>query len=177
MKSNSTGSKHTSSQDTLDHAAFPISLSLSDVLARYWFELKKILPADEVHIVDPYMLDSGGADAATYAGNVTSLLSPAVRGAKRLVFVHGKAGPDLGELLDTDIATLNPSIDVLFTRGSAMHSRYVIADRARALGMEFSFNRIGKSFGTVSLVDDPSDLAGILGELQRLTQTSPKRGS
>lgn len=34
--------------------------------------------------------------------------------------------------------------------------------------MEFSFNRIGKSFGTVSLVDDGEDLAGVLEELERL---------
>jgi len=65
---------------------------------------------------------------------------------------------------------------VQFCMGTEMHSRYLIADRSRVLRMEFSFNRIGKSFGTVSLVEDPEDLAGIVHELDRLDPASPTNG-
>jgi len=168
MKANSTGDSD-SRATHLEHSAFPTSLSLPDVLARYWSELRKILPADELHVVDPYVLDSGGADAVTYAGDVTSLLGPALRLVKRVVFVHEKPRVGIRELIETDIALFDATTEVSFHRGTAMHSRYVVADRSRALRMEFSFNRIGKSFGTVSLVDDGEDLAGVLEELQRLS--------
>lgn len=144
-------------------------MSLPDVLAKYWSELRKILPANELHVVDPYILDSGGADAATYAGDVTSLLGPALRRVNRVVFVHDKPRVGIRELLESDIALVDATTEVHFHRGTVMHARYVVADRSRALRMEFSFNRIGRSFGTVSLVDDGEDLAGVLEELERLS--------
>lgn len=170
MEAKANGTSDSDSRAThLEHSAFPTSLSLPDVLARYWSELRKILPADELHVVDPYILNAGGADAATYAGNVTSLLGPALRGVQRVVFVHDKPRVGIRELIERDVALLDATLEVNFHNGTGMHSRYVVADRARALRMEFSFNRIGRTFGTVSLVDAGEDLTGVLEELERLS--------
>jgi hypothetical protein len=49
-----------------------------------------------------------------------------------------------------------------------MHSRYVVADRARVIRMEFSFNRIGRTFGTVSVLEVDEDHAGIIDDIKRL---------
>lgn len=152
----------------LETSAFPTSLPLVEVLARFWTELKKILPADELHVIDPYALDPGGEDPATYAGNVASLLVPALRVVRSVVVVHGKPREGLRELLSHDISLVNAETEIQFQRGSEMHARYLVADRARALRMEFSFNRIGKSFGTVSVVNETEDLAAIVDELERL---------
>ncbi|MFA4930093.1 MAG: hypothetical protein WC558_16375 [Patulibacter sp.] len=152
----------------LEHGAFPTTLSFFDVTAKFWTELRKILPAQEVHVVDPYLLDAGGEDPATYAGNIASLLKPALASAGTIVIVHAKARDGIQGLLEKNVAALNRSAQMRFRRGTGMHARYLIADRSRALRMEFSFNRIGKSFGTVSLVEGTEDLAGIVGELNRL---------
>jgi hypothetical protein len=85
-----------------------------------------------------------------------------------VVVVHGKPREGIRELLARDIALVSSETDIQFQRGSEMHARYLVADRSRALRMEFSFNRIGKSFGTVSLVEDAEDLAGIVDEVERL---------
>lgn len=161
---------------TLEHGAFPTSLSFFDVTSKFWTELRKILPAQEVHVVDPYLLDAGGEDPAVYAGNVASLLKPALMSAGTVVVVHAKPREGIRGLLEKNIATLNGGAQVQFCMGTEMHSRYLIADRSRVLRMEFSFNRIGKSFGTVSLVEDPEDLAGIVHELDRLDPASPTNG-
>lgn len=154
---------------TLTHSAFPTSLPMFEVVTKFWTELKKILPAHELHVIDPYVLDAGGAeDPATYAGNVTSLLTPALRSVKRVVVVHGKPREGVRDFLTRDIALMNSETEVQFHKGKEMHARYLVADRSRVLRMEFSFNRIGKSFGTVSLVEDEEDLAGILHEVERL---------
>ena len=42
-------------------------LSPLDVVAKFWGEIKKLVPATELHVVDPYLLDGGGLDPATYA--------------------------------------------------------------------------------------------------------------
>ena len=152
----------------LEESAFPTSLPLVEVVAKFWIELKKILPADELHVIDPYVLDAGGADPATYAGNVVALLTPALRVVKRAVVVHGKPREGIRELLAQDIALVGTQAEIQFQKGSEMHARYLVADRSRALRMEFSFNRIGTTFGTVSLVEDAEDLAGILDEVERL---------
>lgn len=51
----------------LEHASFPATLSPLDVVAKFWGEIKKLVPATELHVVDPYLLDGGGLDPATYA--------------------------------------------------------------------------------------------------------------
>lgn len=155
----------------LEESAFPTDLPLVDVIARFWTELRKILPANEMHVIDPYALDAGGGDATTYAGNVVALLTPALRVARRVIVVHGKPREGVRELLAQDIALVNADVEIKFRRGSEMHARYIVADRSSALRMEFSFNRIGKSFGTVSVVEGEEDLAGIIEELERLHPT------
>lgn len=152
----------------LEEAAFPTSLSTLDVATKFWGEIEKIAPKDELHVIDPYLLDSGGQDPATYAGNVTALLKPALLVANRVVLVHNKPREGVRELLERDFALVNKDARLDFTKGSHMHGRYIIGDRCRALRLEFSFNRIGKTFGTVSFVEDLDDLAGILDELERL---------
>lgn len=140
-----------------------------EVVDRFWTELRKILPANELHVIDPYVLDAGGTDdPATYAGNVVSLLTPALRVVQHVVVVHGKPRAGVRDLLARDIGIVNAGATIHFRKGSEMHARYLVADRSRVLRMEFSFNRIGKSFGTVSLVEDEADLAGILDEVERL---------
>lgn len=153
---------------TLTHSAFPTSLTSIEVVSKFWTELRKILPASELHVIDPYVLDDGGANPATYAGDVASLLRPALRVVKRVVFVYGKPRQGIPELLAGDIALVNSEVDVQFHKGTEMHARYLVADRSRAIRMEFSFNRIGKSFGTVSIVEDVEDIAGIVAEIRRL---------
>lgn len=130
--------------------------------------MKKLLPAEKLHVLDPYVLDPGASEPGLYAGNVVSLLKPALMTVSRTVFIHAKPRDGILELLTEDMGLLGSETALHFRRGSGMHARYLIGDRARALRMEFSFNRIGKSFGTVSLVEDPQDLAGILAELNRL---------
>lgn len=160
------------SAEHIEHSAFPRSLPSLEVLTRFWTELKKILPADELHVIDPYALDAGGADLANYAGQVTSLLTPALRVVRNVVVIHGKPREGirdhLAQHIAKQIALLNAETEVQFQKGSEMHGRYLVADRARALRMDFSFNSIGKSFGTVSVVDDAEDLAGVVNELERL---------
>lgn len=153
---------------TLAHSAFPTSLTSFEVVAKFWTELRRILPANELHVIDPYILDDGGMDPATYARDVVSLLGPALRVVNRVVVVYGKPRQGIRELLARDIALVNSETDVQFHKGSEMHARYLVADRSRALRMDFSFNRIGKSFGTVSLVEDIEDIAGIVVEIGRL---------
>lgn len=152
----------------LQESAFPTSLSLFDIATRFWSELKKVLPAAELHVIDPYILDAGGTDPATFAGNVVSLLKPALTDVDQLVVVHAKAREGIQVLLTRDIGLVASDLSVRFEHGTEMHARYLVADRSRVLRMEFSFNRIGKSFGTISLVEDDADRKGILGELQRL---------
>lgn len=153
---------------TLSHGAFPTSLTSLEVVAKFWTELRKILPASELHVIDPYVLDDGGADPATYAGDIVSLLTPALRVVERVVIVYGKPREIIRDLLAQDLALMNSEINIEFQKGSEMHARYLVADRSRALRMEFSFNRIGRSFGTVSLVENAEDIAGILDEVNRL---------
>jgi hypothetical protein len=152
----------------LEESAFKADLPLVEVLAKFWKELKKLLPATELHVVDPYLLDAGGADAEYYAGNVVSLLNPALRQVDKVVFVYAKAREGIQPLIEADAHLVNSSASIVFRQGTKMHPRYLIADRSRVLLMEFSFNRIGKTFGTVSQVTDPEDLASILDELERL---------
>lgn len=152
----------------LEHSAFPTDLPLFEVMGRFWGELKNVLPADELHVVDPYLLDAGGADPATYAGNVVGLLKVGLTSVRRVVFVHAKERDGIRDLIGEDALLVNPDLSVRFVKGTGMHARYLIADRRRVLRMEFSFNRIGKHFGTISQVNDPQDLSGILDELQRL---------
>lgn len=160
----------------VEESAFPTSLSLLEVLTKFWGEVKKIAPSSELHVVDPYLLDAGGQDPDTYAGNVTALLKPVLATASHIVLVHGQLREGIRELLERDFALVsNASLD--FVRGSQMHARYVVGDRSRVLRMEFSFNRIGKTLGTVSLVEDPDDLAGILHELERLHPTVNRSSS
>lgn len=155
----------------LEHGAFPSNLSRPDVILKFLTELKKILPADEIHVIDPYALDAGGGDAATYARDVVALLKPALQVARHVVFIYGKPGEEVREFIMQDIALVNPKVEVEFRRGNKMHARYLVANRSRALRMEFSFNRIGKYFGTISLVEGDEDLAGIVDELERLHPT------
>lgn len=154
------------------HSAFPASLPPFEVIARFWTELKKILPANEMHVIDPYVLDDGGADPVTYAEGVASLLRPALRVVERLVVLHGKPNEGIRELLARDIARVNSQTSIEFKRGSNMHARYLVADRSRALRMEFSFNRMVRSFGTAFLVEDAEDLARIVDEVERLHPAS-----
>lgn len=156
----------------LEEAAFPTSLPLVEVIVKFWGEIKKIAPADELHVIDPYLLDAGGEDSATYAGNVTALLKPALVGATHVVLIHGKPRAGIRELLVRDFALVNAGASLDFRRGSQMHGRYIVGDRSRVLRLELSFNRIGKTFGTVSVVEDSEDLTGILQELERLHPTS-----
>jgi hypothetical protein len=97
-------------QTWLQESAFPTSLSLFEVVAKFWTELKKLLPAKELHVIDPYLLDAGGSDAAVYAGNVVSLLKPAFNVVGRLVIVHGKPREGIRELLTEDISRVSPDI-------------------------------------------------------------------
>lgn len=156
----------------LEEAAFPTSLSLIEVVAKFWGEIKKIAPASELHVIDPYLLDAGGQDPATYARNVTALLKPALAVTKRVVLVYNKPREGIRELLERDFELVNKDAGLDFKKGSQMHGRYIIGDRCRALRLEFSFNRIGKTFGTVSFVQDPEDVTGILHELERLHPNS-----
>ncbi|WP_139219862.1 hypothetical protein [Curtobacterium sp. YR515] len=153
---------------SLQHTAFEPNLPMFEVVAKFWVEVRKILPAEHVHVIDPYMLDAGGEKPATYAANVAALLKPAITNTRRLTFVYQRTRGDVGRLLKADIDLLNASTAVTFHQGSGMHARYIVADRSRVLRMEFSFNRIGKSFGTVSQVLDEEDRSAIVAELDRL---------
>lgn len=155
-------------RDWLQHGAFPTSLSLEQIVGTYWRELKQILPAEEVLIVDPYLLDAGGEDPHLYAGNVTSLLKPVLDAVRRLVLIHGKPRQGIQERLECNFTAAAPGAALVFQRGGDMHSRYLVADRARVIRMEFSFNRIGRVFGTVSVVENDEDRIGILKEVNRL---------
>ncbi|MGN7150375.1 hypothetical protein ACTHQ6_15435 [Arthrobacter sp. SAFR-179] len=150
------------------HAAFPTSLSPKQIVETYWRELKQILPADEVVVVDPYMLDGGGEDPHLYAGNVTNLLLPVLDVVQRLVLMHGKPRQGIQERLERNFKAAAPGTALVFHRAVDLHSRYLVADRLRVIRMEFSFNRIGKVFGTVSVVENEEDRVGILGEVDRL---------
>lgn len=152
----------------LEHASFPASLSPLEVVAKFWDEVRKLVPATELHVVDPYLLDAGGLDPATYAGHVATLLKPALADAQRVVLVYDKAREGTRELLERYFGLINKDASLAFIRGSQMHGRYIIGDRCQVLRMEFSFNRIGMTFGTVSVVDDAEDRTGILHELKRL---------
>lgn len=156
----------------LQHSAFAPNLPMFEVVAKFWVEIRKILPAEHIHVIDPYILDAGGEQSATYAANVASLLKPAVTGSQRVTFVYQKNRSNIDRLLKGDLALLDASTTVSFHQGSGMHARYIVADRSRVLRMEFSFNRIGRSFGTVSLVIDEEDRAGIVDELNRLDPPS-----
>ena len=156
----------------LQHSAFPVGLDMIEVLTRFWGELDQILPARIIHVVDPYFLDAGGESTYTHAGNVASLLRPALRTAEEIRLIHSRQREGVTAATEECFLRVNPDIDIVFHRGTQMHARYVIADHTRVLRMEFSFNRIRKSFGTVSVVSDPSDLEGILGELRRLEERS-----
>ncbi|MDA3804784.1 hypothetical protein PED38_08240, partial [Clavibacter sp. CT19] len=110
----------------------------------------------------------GGEENATYAGNVAALLKPLVREASEITFVYQKQGDEVGQMIKANLRMLNPDIGITYRKGTRMHARYIVSDRSRALRLEFSLNRIGKSFGTISLVTDEEDLAGIVTELERL---------
>ena len=71
-------------------------------------------------------------------------------------------------MLERYFGLINKDASLAFKRGDQMHGRCIIGDRCRVLRMEFSFNRIGMTFGTVSFVEDAEDLTGILHELDRL---------
>lgn len=154
--------------EPLEHAAFPSDLPLTDVVTKFWGEVRKIMPTNELHVIDPYLLDAGGQDGATYAGNVATLLNPALARTRHVVLVYSKSRDGIRELLEQDFLRVNRSARLDFIRGTQMHGRYIIGDRRHALRLEFSFNRIGRTFGTVSVVEDAEDLAGILQELERL---------
>ncbi|MFJ6003659.1 hypothetical protein [Arthrobacter sp. NPDC092385] len=158
----------TSTLEYIQESAFPTDLPLFDVLSKFWSELKRILPANHLHVIDPYVLDAGGADPEIYAGNVAALLKPALENVSSVTFVHGKIREGVQDFLRQDIALINPSLSVQLHKGREMHSRHLVTDRSRAVRMEFSFNRIGKVFGTVSFVDDADDIEGILQEVERL---------
>jgi hypothetical protein len=152
----------------LQESAFPTNLPLVEVIAKFWSEVKLLIPGGHIHVIDPYILDSGGENNATYAGNVAALLKPLVQGAKQITFVYQRQGDEVGKMLEANLLLLNPDVMIKYCKGTGMHARYIVSDRSRALRLEFSLNRIGKSFGTVSLVSDEEDLGGIVTELERL---------
>jgi hypothetical protein len=149
-------------------SAFPTDLPSIEVAKKFWSELRHICPITEFHVVDPYILQAGKSERATYAGDVVALLKPVLMDANSVTFIHEKANPEVQDLLAENIALLGSDVAVEFLQGTHMHSRHLIADRARALRMDFSFNQIGKTFGTMSLVEAADDLGAILTELERL---------
>jgi hypothetical protein len=158
--------------DSLQHGVFPSSLSLMELNKRYWRELKNILPAQEVLVLDPYLLDAGKSEPDHYAGNVAALLKPVLDVVPSLVLVHGKPRPGIQQLFERNFTAMAPQAKLTFHHRASMHSRYLVADRARVLRMEFSFNQIGRVFGTVSLVENAEDRNGILSEIDRVLMWS-----
>ena len=102
---------------------------------------------------------------------MASLLRPALRTAEEIRLIYSRQREGVAAAIEECFLRVNPDQDIVFHRGTQMHARYVIADHTRVLRMEFSFNRIRKSFGTASMVNDPRDLDGILRELQRLEES------
>lgn len=157
----------------LEESAFPANLDLFDVLAKFWKEVDKLLPASELCVVDPYLLDDGGETPDVFAANVVSLLKPALLDVDRVVLLHCKPrskaqGEALQMLITRDTELLGSDAVLAFQQRKGLHARYLVADRVRVLRMDFSYNRIGRSFGTVALVNDAEDLAGYLEELASL---------
>ncbi len=152
----------------LQESAFPVTLSQMDVIGLFWKEMKLLLPASELHVIDPYALDAGGKRPDQYAANFVALLKTVLVTVERATIIYSKEREGVRALIEQDARMMNPDLTIEYRRGSGLHARYIIADRERISRMEFSFNRIGDSFGTVSLVTDPDDVAGILAELERL---------
>lgn len=161
---------HAESHTELRHSAFQMGESEPELVFKFWGELRRLAPASEIHVVDPFILHCGGQAPADYAIRIEHLLRPVARQAQEMTFVYSKLARnvEVAERISQELASANDDLKVRFCRGADMHARYIVADRARTLRMDFSLNGFGKSFGTVSLVRDQEDLVGILGELDRL---------
>lgn len=142
----------------LQESAFTTDLSLLEVTARFWSEVRPLNPNGEVHVVDPYLLDPGRRTTQVHAANVAALLSVLVQDIPLITLVHGKPRDGVAQEVTQNLHRLMPSgSSVRFVRPPAFHHRWVVADRERLAVMDLSFNQIGSHVGGIHRVNSERD--------------------
>lgn len=135
-------------ESSLHHSALPPGLAPLRLLSAFWEESRRLAPMEELHVVDPYLLDARKEDPSRHASSIAQLLTPSLRNLSVITFVYRKESIDVRNALEAYVSQLAPSgLLVRFVKPSHFHHRWVVADRTRVALLDISFNQIGRALG------------------------------
>ena len=132
--------------------------------------LKRLAPATELIITDPYLLThSRSRDAEEYARSVGGMIAPALIAGLRITAVVDPRQNDsqVRAAVEKELRAHGQDLTLTVVESTAFHDRFWIADRVRGLVIGTSLNKIGAKVFFVDELSE-SDVAAVLVELSSI---------